>query len=45
MWWMLMLWPVLVGLIWGLWAMLAALALATVIGWSLLLYVQRRYRL
>jgi hypothetical protein len=41
MWWLLMFWPVVVGLVWGWWAMLAALAVSTVVGWSLAFYVCR----
>jgi hypothetical protein len=40
-WWLLMLWPVAIGLVWGWWAVLAALAVSAVMGWSLAFVVCR----
>ena len=43
--WLLMIWPVIVGLIWSWQAMLAALAMSAVIGLSLAFYIQHRISL
>jgi hypothetical protein len=40
--WLLIFWPVIVGLIWSWQVMLGALAVSAVIGWSLVLYIQHR---